>query len=176
MGPSRQPRGPWPRPRKGPFKCRTFTASCSTTQPTGCGRRSNESPVSRCAKPRPRSKRRQARSYRSSRLAPWCRYTCSPVAYPRRPGKGVRSSTSPEQGGSSMLVLSRKRLESVVVGGAVGFERLLKVTVLELRGGSVRLGFEVDSSVPVHRWEVWEKIRSGGQPDSPLEDPTAPVV
>ncbi len=75
-----------------------------------------------------------------------------------------------------MLVLSRKRLESVVVGGAVGFERLLKVTVLELRGGSVRLGFEVDSSVPVHRWEVWEKIRAGSQPGSPPEDPTAPVV
>ena len=75
-----------------------------------------------------------------------------------------------------MLVLSRKRLESVVVGGAVGFERLLKVTVLELRGGSVRLGFEVDSSVPVHRWEVWEKIRACGQPDSPPGDPTAPVV
>ena len=75
-----------------------------------------------------------------------------------------------------MLVLSRKRLESVVVGGAVGFEHLLKVTVLELRGGSVRLGFEVDSSVPIHRWEVWERICSGGQPDSPLEDPTAPVV
>ena len=54
--------------------------------------------------------------------------------------------------------------------------RLAKVTVLELRGDSVRLGFEVDSSVPVHRWEVWEKIRSGGQPDSPLEDPTASVV
>jgi carbon storage regulator CsrA len=70
-----------------------------------------------------------------------------------------------------MLVLSRKRLESVVVGGAVGFERLLKVTVLELEGGSVRLGFEVDSSVPVHRWELWEKIRAGGQSDSPLEDP-----
>ena len=62
-----------------------------------------------------------------------------------------------------MLVLSRKRLESVVVGGAAGFERLLKVTVLELKGNSVRLGFEVDSSVPVHRWEVWEKIRAEGQ-------------
>jgi carbon storage regulator CsrA len=75
-----------------------------------------------------------------------------------------------------MLVLSRKRLESVVVGGAAGFERLLKVTVLELKGGSVRLGFEVDPFVPVHRWEVWEKIRGGAQPDSPLEDPAAPVV
>jgi carbon storage regulator CsrA len=74
-----------------------------------------------------------------------------------------------------MLVLSRKRLESVVVGGSVGFEHLLKVTVLELKGSSVRLGFEVDSSVPVHRLEVWEKIRDGGKLDSPLEDPMAPV-
>ena len=70
-----------------------------------------------------------------------------------------------------MLVLSRKRLESVVVGGATGFERQLKAKVLELRGGSVRLGFEVDLSFPVHRREVWEKIRAGGQPDGPLEDP-----
>jgi carbon storage regulator len=75
-----------------------------------------------------------------------------------------------------MLVLSRKRLESVVVGGAAGFERLLKVTVLELKGGSVRLGFEVDSSVPVHRWEVWERIHAGGRPTSPLEDPPEHVA
>jgi len=75
-----------------------------------------------------------------------------------------------------MLVLTRKRLESVVVGGVVGFEHLLKVTVLELKGTSVRLGFEVDSSVPVHRWEVWERIHSGGQTDRPAEDPTAPSV
>jgi carbon storage regulator CsrA len=75
-----------------------------------------------------------------------------------------------------MLVLSRKRLESVVVGGALGFERLLKVTVLELKENSVRLGFEIDSSVPVHRWEVWERIRAAESPDSPLQDPAAPVV
>jgi len=75
-----------------------------------------------------------------------------------------------------MLVLTRKRLESVVVGGTVGFERLLKVTVLELKGTSVRLGFEVDSSVPVHRLEVWERIRSDDRTDSPLEDPAAPAI
>ena len=75
-----------------------------------------------------------------------------------------------------MLVLSRKRLESVVVGGTIGFERLLKVTVLELKNGCVRLGFEVDSSVPVHRWEVWEKIRAAGEQDRPLENPAAPVA
>jgi carbon storage regulator CsrA len=75
-----------------------------------------------------------------------------------------------------MLVLTRKQMQSVAVGGTVGFEHLLKVTVLELKGTSVRLGFEVDSSVPVHRWEVWERIRAGGQTDRPLQDPTPPAV
>ena len=59
-----------------------------------------------------------------------------------------------------MLVLSRKNRESVVVGGADGFQRLLKVTVLDIRGANVRLGFEVDASVPIHRSEVWERIRA----------------
>jgi carbon storage regulator CsrA len=58
-----------------------------------------------------------------------------------------------------MLVFTRKRQESVMVGGAAGFERLLKVTVLEIERGKVRLGFEVDADVPVHRLEVWERIR-----------------
>ena len=66
-----------------------------------------------------------------------------------------------------MLVLSRKNNESVVVGGASGFETLLKVTVLEIRGMSVRLGFEADSGIPVHRWEVWERIRAAAGRASP---------
>ena len=57
-----------------------------------------------------------------------------------------------------MLVLSRKNREPVVVGGADGFHRLLKVTVLDIRGTNVKLGFEVDAGVPVHRSEVWERI------------------
>jgi carbon storage regulator CsrA len=59
-----------------------------------------------------------------------------------------------------MLVLSRKSQESVVVGGADGFHRLLKVTVVDIRGTKVRLGFEVDACIPVHRAEVWERIRA----------------
>lgn len=62
-----------------------------------------------------------------------------------------------------MLVLSRKLQESVVVGGSEGFERLLKVTVLEIEGGKVRLGFEIDKEVPVHRLEVWERIREAAR-------------
>lgn len=61
-----------------------------------------------------------------------------------------------------MLVLTRKLEQSIAVGGGVtGFENLLKITVLGISNGSVRLGFEVDGSVPVNRWEVWEKIQAG---------------
>ncbi|MFO7905911.1 MAG: carbon storage regulator [Pirellulaceae bacterium] len=67
-----------------------------------------------------------------------------------------------------MLVLTRKRQESVVIGGADGFSHLLNVTVLGISGGTVRLGFEVDASVPVHRAEVWERISAHGQADSSL--------
>ncbi|MCI0380148.1 MAG: carbon storage regulator [Gemmataceae bacterium] len=67
-----------------------------------------------------------------------------------------------------MLVLTRKNLESVVVGGAVGFERMLKVTVLEVSRGKVRLGFEIAADVPIHRMEVWEKIQAGVPKDSPI--------
>ena len=57
-----------------------------------------------------------------------------------------------------MLVLSRKSGEAVVVGEPGDFQRLLKVTVLAIKGATVKLGFEVDADVPVHRSEVWESI------------------
>jgi carbon storage regulator CsrA len=67
-----------------------------------------------------------------------------------------------------MLVLTRKSQETVVVGGADGFESVLRVTVLRIKGGSVVLGFEADADVPVHRLEVWERIHdSGGRKDNP---------
>ncbi len=59
-----------------------------------------------------------------------------------------------------MLVLTRKHNESVMVGGSNGCEHLLKVTVLEISGGKVKLGFEADADVSVHRLEVWERIRA----------------
>ena len=58
-----------------------------------------------------------------------------------------------------MLVLSRKNRESVVVGGGGGFPGLLKVTVLEVNGSKVKLGFEVAEDIPVHRLEVWGLLR-----------------
>jgi carbon storage regulator len=73
-----------------------------------------------------------------------------------------------------MLVLTRKSLESVMVGGSDGFQQLLKVTVLEIKGRSVRLGFEVDAKVPVHRGEVWERIRATAVLDIPTRGPPVP--
>jgi carbon storage regulator len=67
-----------------------------------------------------------------------------------------------------MLVLSRKSRESVVIGGADGLHRLLKVTVLGIEGANVRLGFEADSHVRVHRSEVWDRIYATG-PSSDIE-------
>jgi carbon storage regulator len=69
-----------------------------------------------------------------------------------------------------MLVLSRKSRQSVVVGGSGGFHRLLKVTVLGIKGANVKLGFEVDGDVPVHRSEVWERIQAGRRLDGMPED------
>jgi carbon storage regulator len=61
-----------------------------------------------------------------------------------------------------MLVLSRKSEESVVIGGSDGLHRLVKVTVLGIKGANVKLGFEADADVPVHRSEVWERINGNG--------------
>lgn len=65
-----------------------------------------------------------------------------------------------------MLVLSRKTQESVVIGGGGGLERLLKVKVLEISGEKVKLGFDVDPDVPVHRLEVWERIHNAADQTS----------
>jgi carbon storage regulator CsrA len=73
----------------------------------------------------------------------------------------------------SMLVLSRKSRESVVVGGAEGFARTLTVTVLDIKGGTVRLGFEADADIPVNRLEVWERKHAAGLTNQPQRGPLA---
>jgi carbon storage regulator len=70
-----------------------------------------------------------------------------------------------------MLVLSRKSQEAVVVGAPNGYDRVVKVTVLEIRAGQVKLGFEADDDVPVHRWEIWQRLFAGARPN-PREGPS----
>jgi len=52
-----------------------------------------------------------------------------------------------------MLVLSRKRNESIVIGDDV------IITVVELRGDKVRIGITAPTEITVHRQEVYESIQ-----------------
>jgi carbon storage regulator len=75
-----------------------------------------------------------------------------------------------------MLVLSRKKNESVVVGGPGCIGQVLKITVLEINGDRVRLGFDADTAIPIHRSEVWEKVFAGNVPNGCAEEPKTPVA
>jgi carbon storage regulator len=52
-----------------------------------------------------------------------------------------------------MLVLSRQRDESIIIGDNV------VITVVDVRGDKVRLGIEAPIEIPVHRREVYEAIQ-----------------
>ena len=60
-----------------------------------------------------------------------------------------------------MLVLTRKNRESVIIGRPEDLDVMLEITVLEIEGGRVRLGFEADTRMPIHRREVWDRICNG---------------
>ena len=75
-----------------------------------------------------------------------------------------------------MLVFTRKCQESVVVGAAKRLDRMIKVTVIEIRNGKVKLGFEADDDVPFHRLEVWEQIRAAGPKDGSLKGGAPQIV
>ena len=54
-----------------------------------------------------------------------------------------------------MLILSRKRSESIRIGDDV------IITVVEVRGDRVRLGIGAPREIPVHREEVYQAIKRG---------------
>ncbi len=66
-----------------------------------------------------------------------------------------------------MLVLTRKNRESVVIGRPEDLEVMLEITILEIEGGRVRLGFEADTKMPIHRREVWDRICNGNGNGAP---------
>lgn len=60
-----------------------------------------------------------------------------------------------------MLVLSRQRDESIIIGDNI------VITIVDIRGDKVRLGIEAPKEVPVHRQEVYDAIqRERAQNDS----------
>jgi carbon storage regulator len=60
-----------------------------------------------------------------------------------------------------MLVMSRKKDESIVIGDEV------VITVVEIRGDRMRLGIDAPREVPVHRREVYEAL--GAWRDGPAD-------
>ena len=63
-----------------------------------------------------------------------------------------------------MLVLSRKKNESIIIKDDI------VVMVVEVRGDKVRLGIEAPREVPVHRREVYEKIKESERLDQARQE------
>ncbi len=71
-----------------------------------------------------------------------------------------------------MLVLTRKLGENIRIGDSV------KITVLEVRSGQVKLGIEAPPEVKVHREEIYARIQEEnrraqgkGETPDPARDP-----
>ena len=78
-----------------------------------------------------------------------------------------------------MLVLSRQRDESIMIGDKV------VVTIVDIRGDKVRLGIEAPQEIPVHRQEVYDAIQRERQASEsaashsqtpPQQAPTPPTA
>jgi carbon storage regulator len=73
-----------------------------------------------------------------------------------------------------MLVLSRKRDESIIIGDNI------VLTIVDIRGDKVRIGIQAPSTVPVHRKEVHDALKreseratSEGNPAANADVPNA---
>jgi carbon storage regulator len=70
-------------------------------------------------------------------------------SYPN--GRGGGPDNQP--GGAIMLVLTRKPGEGIIIGDDV------KITIVEMKGGGVRIGIDAPRDMKVHRQEVFDRIK-----------------
>ena len=54
-----------------------------------------------------------------------------------------------------MLILTRRIGESIIIGENIN------ITVLNVKGGEIRLGIDAPKEVSVHREEIQERINAG---------------
>ncbi len=69
-----------------------------------------------------------------------------------------------------MLVLSRQRDESIIIGDNI------VVTIVDIRGDKVRLGINAPTEIPVHRQEVYEAIQRENRRASQLDPDEAAQI
>lgn len=71
-----------------------------------------------------------------------------------------------------MLILTRRTGETVMIGNEI------TMTVLGVKGNQVRIGINAPKNVPVHREEIYERIKrelAGGEVNGNVQDaPPAP--
>jgi carbon storage regulator len=67
-----------------------------------------------------------------------------------------------------MLVLSRQRDESIMIGDDV------EITIVDVRGDKVRLGITAPKSIPVHRREIYDAIQREKAQKADGQAPAAP--
>jgi carbon storage regulator len=80
-------------------------------------------------------------------------FTSSQIECLRRDNGAWRNGQGFGKEGDVMLVLTRKKDESIVIGDDI------VITIVDVRGDKVRLGINAPNTIPVHRMEVWEAIQ-----------------
>jgi len=73
------------------------------------------------------------------------------------------------EGAYIMLVLSRKKNETIVIGDDI------TITVVDIRGDKVRLGIDAPKEVSVHRREVYDAIKRSEATRERSQDTSAPT-
>ena len=69
-----------------------------------------------------------------------------------------------------MLVLSRQRDESIIIGDDV------QITIVDIRGDKVRLGIIAPTEIPVHRKEVYDAIQRENRKAAGVTTEDVPAV